>query len=49
MLCIVQRLTICNCELEPFFCTLAVYDLRPKGGKLSENFHFDLNPEQVRR
>jgi ribosomal protein L23 len=44
--------TVKNLELslgaliEPFFCTLGLYDLKT-GSRLSENFHFDLNPPDV--
>lgn len=35
-------------ELEPFFASMALYDAREKK-KLSENFYFDLNTENVKR
>lgn len=34
-------------ELEPFFCSLALYDATNKT-RVSENFYFDLNSEAVR-
>jgi len=33
-------------SFEPFFCTLALYDLSA-GVRLSEDFHFDLNDPEV--
>lgn len=33
-------------DLEPYFCTLAFYDLK-QGIKLSEDFHFDVNPIEL--
>eukprot|EP00474_Spongospora_subterranea_P002545 CRZ03003.1 hypothetical protein [Spongospora subterranea] len=47
LFCSIQRLTMCVGALEPFFCSLAIYDLRPNGGRISENFYFDLNSEDV--
>lgn len=35
-------------EVEPFFASMALYDAKEKR-KLSENFYFDMNPEQVKR
>ncbi|EFA78131.1 DOCK family protein [Heterostelium album PN500] len=35
-------------ELEPFFCSLFIYDAASKS-KLSETFHFDFNSEQMRQ
>lgn len=34
-------------QVEPYFTTLALFDVRA-GRKLSENFHFDINNEQIR-
>lgn len=34
-------------EIEPIFATMALYDLKEKK-KISENFHFDLNPDQMK-
>lgn len=35
-----------NMEVEPLFCTLALYDIE-KQVKISENFHFHLNSEHM--
>lgn len=42
---IVYRLEL---EVEPIFATMALYDAKEKK-KLSENFYFDLNSENVKR
>ncbi|RXN18411.1 dedicator of cytokinesis 8 isoform X1 [Labeo rohita] len=34
-------------EIEPLFATMALYDLKEKK-KISENFHFDLNSDQMK-
>lgn len=33
-------------QIEPFFCSLALYDLS-KRAKISENFYFDKNPQAL--
>lgn len=35
-------------EVEPVFASMAIYDAKEKK-KLSENFHFDLNPEAIKK
>ena len=35
-------------EVEPIYATIALYDTKLKK-KISENFHFDLNSESVRK
>ena len=35
-------------QVEPIFASMALYDAREKK-KISENFYFDLNTEQIRR
>lgn len=35
-----------NLEVEPLFCTIALYDVE-KQVKISENFHFHLNSEHM--
>lgn len=35
-------------ELEPFFASMALYDARERK-KLSENFYFDMNTENIKR
>lgn len=37
-----------NLQVEPIFASMALYDAKEKK-KISENFYFDLNPEQIRR
>ncbi|XP_014666695.1 PREDICTED: dedicator of cytokinesis protein 9-like [Priapulus caudatus] len=36
-----------QCQAEPYFCTLALYDVRDEC-KISEDFHFDINDPRVR-
>lgn len=35
-------------EMEPIFASIALYDARERK-KVSETFHFDLNPESLKR
>ncbi len=43
----VKNLAFVLGELEPFFCSLALYDVTNKC-RLSENFYFDLNSDAIR-
>lgn len=45
-----ERISHCrlNLVIEPIFAVMALYDVREKK-KVSENFHFDMNPDQIRR
>ena len=42
----VKHLAFVIGELEPFFCTLALFDVE-KRLKISEDFHFDQNPDGI--
>jgi dedicator of cytokinesis protein 6/7/8 len=33
-------------QFEPFFCSVALYDVQHKK-RISENFYFDLNPDKI--
>ena len=37
-----------NLKIEPIFASMALYDVREKR-KVSENFYFDLNQEDMRK
>jgi len=43
----VKKLTFNLGDLEPFFCSLALYDIHSKK-KISENFYFDENLEKIK-